>query len=366
VQYVVYYEADGKVTVARRNVGALPMRWLLSAVPGYKVTTDDRHNKMAIAISRGDGRLHLAFDHHVANELHYAHSPVGFANDPARQTWDNGVFTYMANLGQSAWFTGTFPEKTVTYPTFLERGQELMLYWRSGGAAQGRMNIANYDTASNAWNQRRTFTTEKGTYREGGWSSTQRGPYHAGFNLDGKGNLHVAWIWREANCTQPGIRYCNHGLYYAYSPDLGAHWHATDDARLAGPGESIGVQGIEPVWDIGIELDPSNTNLYSRIVAETGQLEVFVNHKDAVGGASRSTYRYTRADDGSWSKAKATATPGGLGVEVPPNGPGDVPNQTWDYGRLESEGIASVVFQEEPAQRGAPTPIHVIDYRFAE
>lgn len=365
-QYVLYYEGNGKVTTARRDLSVTPVKWELSSLSGYTVTTDDRHNKMTLAISKGDGTMHMAFDHHTANELHYARTHPGYADDPQERVWNNGVFTYTENFGKDAWFSGTFAERTVTYPTFLEVGDDIMLYWRSGGAAQGRMNLANYDNASHDWITRRTFTSEAGTYREGEWSSNKRGPYNAGVILDPEGNLHVAWVWREAGCTQSGVRYCNHGLYYAYTPDLGATWLSTDGLVLAGDGDTIAVADIDPVWDIGIELDPSNPSLESRFVEETGEFEVYVTHKDVIGQNARSTYRYTRAVNGAWSKEKTERTPGGLGVAIPPGGPGSVPNQSWDYARLESEGIASVVYQDEPSVRGTPTPLYVIDYRFAQ
>ena len=69
--------------------------------------------------------------------------------------------------------------------------------------------------------------------------------------------------------------------------------------------------------------------------------------------------------DKNWSKDKVARTPGGLGVRLPAGTPENVPNRTWDYARLETEGIATAVYQDEPTSRGTPTPLHVVDYRFA-
>ncbi len=365
-QYVTYYEADGKVIVARRALSQAPPVWEKSTVPNYTVTTDDRHNKMASAVSTGDGTIHIAFDHHVAPELHYARTKSGVADNPAAQTWNNQVFTYEQNFNNDAWFSGTFPERTVTYPSFLEVGGTVLMYWRSGGQGQGRMNLGQYDTASHQWNARRTFTSEKGVYREGNWSSDSRGPYDAGFVLDPQGNLHVSWLWRENGCTQPGVHYCNHGLYYAWSPDLGATWMDTQGVKVGDGATPVTVENIKPVWALGVQMDASNTGLQSRWVEETGDYEVYVDHENSASGSGRGTYRYTLSQAGKWSETKVDKTPGGLGIKLPPGGPGDAPNQTWDFARLKTEGIATVVYQDEPTTRGSATPLHVIDYRFAQ
>ncbi len=365
-QYVTYYEGNGKVTVARRDLGRAQAVWEKSTVPGYTVTTDDRHNKMASAVSIADGTLHLAFDHHTSPELHYARTKPGVTDAPQAQPWNDQVFTYQENFNRDEWFSGTFPERTVTYPTFLTVGATVMMYWRSGGTAQGRMNLAQYDTATHEWKSKLTFTSEKGVYREGNWSSDSRGPYHAGFVLDPQGNLHVSWLWREGGCSQPGVHYCNHGLYYAWSPDLGATWRDSKGVKVGGGSTPITVESISPVWELGVQFDVSNTSMQSRWVEETGDYEVYLDHENSEAGSQRGTYRYTRSKTGAWTQTKVDKTPGGLGVTLPAGGPGGVPNQTWDFGRLQTEGIATVVYQDEPTTRGRATPLHVVDYRFAE
>lgn len=52
-QYVSYFEKDGSVVVARRNV-LKPNSWEKTSVPNYTMKLNDRHRKIAIGISEGE------------------------------------------------------------------------------------------------------------------------------------------------------------------------------------------------------------------------------------------------------------------------------------------------------------------------
>lgn len=86
--------------------------WEKSIVQGYKIESQDRHNKIAIAISQGDGVIHLSCDHHNTPQFNYANTDTDMATNPDKIIWDNTVFKLVPNLGMqndTGW---------VTYPTF--------------------------------------------------------------------------------------------------------------------------------------------------------------------------------------------------------------------------------------------------------
>ncbi len=195
-QYVSYFEKDGSVVVARRNV-LKPNSWEKTSVPNYTMKLHDRHRKIAIGISEGDGVIHLAFDHHNTPVLNYARTAVGVASNPEKVAWDDTVFKYVPNLD--------IPENTgeVTYPSFfsLAGTGDMIIYWRTGGAEGGEMNLAHYSSTTHDWAFIGQISSENGHYN-GMYGS--RGPYHAGFNSDAEGNIHLAWLWREREALRGG------------------------------------------------------------------------------------------------------------------------------------------------------------------
>jgi len=114
-QYIVYYTGKdrtvsedagaAKVVVARRAVAG-GGEWEKSILQGYKVTSDDAHNRQSIGIS-GDGVIHIAFDHHNDPVLNYAKTEPGIANNPQNVVWDDSVFTYAPNFGPDILKPGT-------------------------------------------------------------------------------------------------------------------------------------------------------------------------------------------------------------------------------------------------------------------
>lgn len=363
-QYVIYYQSNGKVTIARRDLKASTIRWEKSELQGYTVTTKDRHNKMVIAISEGDGVIHIAFDHHTTDEMHYASTKVNVASNPKNVVWNNDTFTYKKNLNQDSAFSGPFAARTVTYPNLSKISDTVMMSWRSGGQGQGRVNLAIYDTATQKWNIRSGITSESGTFRDGSYTSDSRGPYTAGIQLDANNHMHMAWLWREQSGDIPGVTYRNHGLYYAMSKDMGKTWLDTT-GRTIGTGTGMNIGNTKTVWDIPMVLDPRNSDIDSRIVPETQEFEVYVSQERSLTDGKRVTYTYKRAVDGSWSRKEEARTPGGIGVDLPTGAPVG-PAQEWDYSRLYTDGLVSVVWQAEPQSAGQATPLVVIDYQFAK
>lgn len=195
-------------------------RWEKSILQGYRIKSEDRHNKIALSISSGDGVIHIAFDHHSTPQFNYAHTNQNVATNPESVVWDNAVFSLQPNLGLKT-DTGL-----VTYPSFypLITSGNLMVYWRTGGAVGGEMNLANFHSKDHKWFFIGQISTQNGMYNE---KEGTRGPYNGGFVEDADSVLHVAWVFREREDhieAQPKGHLQEHGLFYAQSADGGFSW----------------------------------------------------------------------------------------------------------------------------------------------
>ncbi|WP_394728856.1 BNR-4 repeat-containing protein [Altererythrobacter sp. GH1-8] len=312
-QYVIYYsgrdrtlpreEAYSEVVVARRKLGGFD--WQRSTLKGYRVTSDDAHNRQAIAVSAGDGVIHIAFDHHATPEMRYAASMAGVASDPGAVRWDDNVFRFLPNLGDD-------PAKRldVTYPEFTAfPGGNLIVYFRTGGSYGGDMRVAKYDATTSSWGKVHIVSSRYGTYKG---LTTTRGPYLAnGMQVGRDGSLHMAWLFREKPCdfttASHSETFCNHGLYYAQSRDEGRSWLRADGTQIADTqkGETISIDNIGgPVVDVPKGLGPSNPGITSAVDPVTGAMHVLLNHLPEPGAAKSSFFHYVGSTDGIWTRSQ--------------------------------------------------------------
>ncbi len=414
-QYVVFYtardrsrptrESWGEVVVGRRDVRGND--WQYACVPTHRITSEDAHNRPAIAISEGDGRIHLTFDHHNDPQMNYASSARGAATNPAATPWDDTTFAYQPNFGWTSF------RWSVTYPAFTRSGAgDLLLYFRDGGSGNGEMQKLRYDSAAGTWEPEITrLSASAGTY-EG--RSGNRGPYTAsGIQVGPDGSLHMSWLWREGHCNSAlassvsGI-HCNHGLFYARSTDGGRSWLRSDGTLIADTsrGEAISIDNIGgPAMPIPMALSPSNPAQAATIDPATGDFHLLISHRARPNDeASRGVFHYVRSNDGRWRVAPSTfrlsggelrfagdtlyalagerATPAlyaarrseGFAVWRPIalprpaamalNANAESSYATWDTSRID-DGVVSLMWQL-PAAPGAPvgtaTPVWVIDY----
>ena len=322
-QYTIYYTAQNRggygdlfaeVVVARRKIDGGGLidggDWEHSTLPVYRVTSRDAHNRASIAISKGDGVIHIAFDHHNLPRINYAHSALGVADNPSATQWNDQVFQFQRNLG--------FPNDAldrVTYPTFHQLpGGNLLMYFRNGGSTQGEMMLARYDAKQSEWKFIRRVTSMEGFYSKTVTDNNEpsfRGPYLTGGpKIDAGGRIHISWVFREkpVNCNPKGTnagRDCNHGLYYAYSDDEGIKWYGSNNKLLAdtSKGEAISVetQGAEVVH-IPTTLMPSNVSLNSIVDDASGKYHVLIEHKTSAQGKSL-LHHYVRDSDGKWTSS---------------------------------------------------------------
>ena len=400
-QYAAYYsERDqvsgtdiyGELVIARRNVDPVGS-WEYSTLQGYRVMSEDTHNRIEMAISEGDGVIHLSFDHHNTRGINYARSATGVAEHPSNTVWDDSIFTYQRALG-----LGNPGQFSVTYPALTSfPGGNLILYIRHGHANGGHMLLSRYDANSSQWASSGLISSRDGTYNG---NESERGLYTAdGMKVSPNGDLHVAWVFREepVNCnpgTSNGLD-CNHGLYYAVSEDEGQTWSNSTGQQIANipMGDEITVEdtGIE-VIPIPTALRPSNVSISSALDPVTGLMHVLIAHKTSATGPTR-IHHYFRTEDGSWDGGESSFNASnveltfngdqmfafaGRGdaeiyyslrsenfetwrqIELPPvNGSPSVINNgysTWDTSQL-SEGRVSVMWHRPAPSIGAPSPI---------
>lgn len=414
-QYVIYYtgkdrskpagESHGEVFVARRKLGTGD--WQRARIQGHKIVTDDAHNRPAIAISEGDGRIHVTFDHHAFDWMNYANTATGIADNPEAAPWNDQTFTFRRNF--------EWPDFrwSVTYPAFVKSGEgDLLLYFRDGGSGNGEMQKVLYDSETHSWDRAITrISTNKGTFRG---EQSNRGPYLAqGIQVAPDGSLQLSWLFRESVC-QSGVKKagegiaCNRGIYYARSPDGGKTWLRTDGTLIAdtSKGETIGVDNVgPPVVDVPMGMRPSNPAQAATVDPETGQFHLLISHLTKLEDeSSRGTFHYVRQPDGSWTGKRSTFQLGGGFLQfsgdrlyafvgerddaavyyaeradgfatwkqvVLPDAPGLPQGKaakggyaTWDLSRL-AQGTASLVWQLPPpdGRDGTPSPVWVIDYQ---
>lgn len=211
VQYVAYYDADGFLTLAKRRMGT--DKWTVQRSQ-YKGNVKDGHNVICIGID-GDGCLHVAFDHH-GHPLRYA------------RTIAPGSLT----LGALEPMTG-IDEKNVTYPEFYTLADgDLLFVYRSGASGRGNMAMNRYDRLTKRWLRVQDSLID---------GENKRSPYWQVY-VDGKGVIHVSWVWRETWLVET-----NHDLCYARSTDGGKTWTRSDGTPYDLP---ITASNAEYAWRI--------------------------------------------------------------------------------------------------------------------
>lgn len=128
-QYVAFYRRKSQrarhVVICRRKL--TDSSWKSIELEDYDQTTEDGHNTISIGICRGDGTIHLSFDHHC-DHLRYRHSKQEVALHPQKYAWEASLFgPVLEKLGGSG--LAPFP---VTYPRFVNAGDNLLLEFRIG------------------------------------------------------------------------------------------------------------------------------------------------------------------------------------------------------------------------------------------
>ncbi len=189
-QVVGYYDDQARVVLAKRTVGTDDWETHVTQYTGH---AQDAHNGVNLGID-GDGYLHVAWDHH-GHPLRYAKSTEPFGLELA---------------GKMSMVEGGPLEDNVTYPQFfdLPDGRLLFMY-RDGSSGRGNLVVNRYDPSTQTWSRLHDKLIDGEDQRNAYWQAC----------VDGKGGVHVAWVWRETWDVAS-----NHDLAYAYSPDAGQTW----------------------------------------------------------------------------------------------------------------------------------------------
>lgn len=257
-QYAAYYDPDGYVTVAHRE---LPDGHWERHRTHYRGNVTDAHNVISIGID-GEGYIHLSFDHH-GHPLRYCRSVAPWSPEPGDLIPMTGV-----------------QEEDVTYPEFypLPDGDMLFLY-RSGYSGKGNLIMNRYSTKERKWRRVHDTLIDGEGERNAYWQ----------LYMDRKGTLHLSWVWRETWFVET-----NHDLCYARSHDGGVSWERSDGTPYALP---ITASTAERVWEI-----PQNSELInqtSMTADPDGNPMIATYWRDA--GDTVPRFRLVSFSQGKWS-----------------------------------------------------------------
>jgi hypothetical protein len=219
-QYVAFYDAESKVTVAKRRFGST--RWEIRRTD-FSGNTADAHNSISLAVD-GQGFLHLAWDHH--------NSPLQYSRSRTAESLDFSEKRPMISENESK----------VTYPEFynLPNG-ELLFFYRDGSSGNGNLVLNRYDPKTQKWSRRQNNLID-GEGKRNAYPQTA---------VDAKGTLHLSWVWRES----PNVA-TNHDLAYARSADGGKTWQKSTGEKYTLP---ISAATAETIWRI-----PQNSELINQ------------------------------------------------------------------------------------------------------
>jgi hypothetical protein len=220
-QYVVYYDADRHVCIARRHLAG--GSWQVIRFLDYTIKGNDAHNVISLGICPKDGTIHLAFDHHV-NPLHYRVTKAGVATHPEDVSWSASLFGPVRSELEEG------KPIVITYPRFWPTPDGgLQFHYRHGTSGNGDNMLVDYHPESGTWSNARQIDSRAGEYRDETGLSRHRNAYPNGYDYDSAGRLHATWAWRE---SAVGV---NHDLCYAYSDDHGNAWVNDLGQPIQGP-----------------------------------------------------------------------------------------------------------------------------------
>jgi len=260
-QFATWYrnsDNEEHVMLGRRSLASPDNGWEiidtgLDLLHGDQTTSWDSHNAINIGIS-GDGRIHLAYDHHV-HPLNYLPSVVGAATGNWTTSDVYGIVDPRSILQDS--FRPSDPALLgVTYPRFATDPAtgNMVATYRLGGSGNGDLSIVTYDSLTGQWSGGREFITGRdgALYNDSvitgiTTNSFSRNAYLNDINFGIGGTLHATFTWRE---TAGGG---NHDLNYITSNDNGLTWLNDSGDLVADIGASVSITSP------GITID-SDTN----------------------------------------------------------------------------------------------------------
>ena len=326
-QYLAYYDAQHRMTVAVRTLGRRQWQSVkLDSKVGW-----DSHNGITMAVD-GNGDLHVTGNMHCVPLIYFRTDTPG----------DITTLKRLAMTGKK--------EERCTYPHFLRDADErLVFHYRDGGSGNGRRFYNVYDLKSRTWS--RLFDTP---LFEG---QGKRNAYPAGPLVGPDKRFHVFWVWRDTpDCAT------NNNLSYVRSRDL-VHWETAAGQPVEIP-MTLGAKGliVDPVPSGG-----GMINGGARLVFDAQHRPMIAYHKsDAKGNmqlyvARFAQRKWTRRVITDWDKPVKFSGYGAMpfiGIRL--SSPRHVGNGVWEVGyRHRDYGRGTVAFDEatlRPVAKFTPPP----------
>ena len=198
-QYVAFYDEQGNVTLAKRNLDST--NWQIKKTQ-YTGNIKDAHNSISIMID-GEGYLHMSWNQH-GNPLHYCKS----------EHREELVLTNEIKM------TG-YKEQSVTYPEFYRMPDgNLIFMYRDGKSGNGNLILNYYDTKTRTWSTKQKNLIDGEGKRNAYWQA----------NVGVNGTIHISWVWRESRDVTT-----NHDICYAKSTDNGKSWLKSNNEKYKLP-----------------------------------------------------------------------------------------------------------------------------------
>ncbi|MDH7602281.1 MAG: BNR repeat-containing protein [Armatimonadota bacterium] len=294
-QYVAYYDADCRMTIACRSLDS--DTWT------YQKLEDrvgwDSHNGITFAFDC-DGCIHLAGNMHGSPLRYY------------RTTKPEDITTFVrveSMVGAN--------EQRCTYPRFgTTPNGALTFSYRDGGSGNGNEIVNVYDAAAKKW----TRLLDKPLFDGEG----KRNAYYTGPVRDQHGIYHLAWVWRESpDCST------NHDVSYARSPDYKSRFEKSDGTPIPLPITLANAEVIDPVPtkggllnNIALSLDSQDRPMVTYIkFDEVGRTQIYTARREQSG------WRIYRTTD--WKDRWEFSGGGSIPTMISFTGP-----QVWNSGRL--------------------------------
>ena len=212
-QYAAYYDADRRMTIARRSLDSA--HWLHAKLPS--TLGWDSHNAVTMALDSA-GYLHVAGNMHAAPMIYFRMKRPG----------DITSFHQVEHMADAAL------EQRVTYPQFLRgANDELLFRYRDGGSGCGNDHCNRYNVSIQSWEPlNQGPLLDGGGKMNGYFSAPERGP---------DGRFHMVGVWRDSPDAAT-----NHDPSYACSDDL-QHWEKADGTPLPLPMTVHGIDIVERI-----------------------------------------------------------------------------------------------------------------------
>lgn len=277
-QFVAYYDADRRMTVAQRTLGS--DEWIRQPVDS--VIGWDSHNYVTLARDTA-GHLHVSGNMHAVPLVYF------------RTTEPDDV----TSLAPVPTMVNSDQEQRVTYPRFLRNpDDELIFRYRDGSSGNGADLYNIYDTETRQWTRLLDTPLHDGEGR--------RNAYVEGPVLGPDGYYHLAWVWRDTPDAAT-----NQHLSYAKSRDL-VHWVDSSGSAVTLPITYASGEVVDPVPVNGGIIN-GNTKIgfdgQGRVLLsyhkydDNGETQVFLARRDRhqwkIRQVSNWTGRWTVAERGS-------------------------------------------------------------------